>query len=89
MIVTSFQNLKKFLGKQISPIFSYFLKNNALLYHFWANLLAHNQKMTEKSVCREAPSFQRHITTVQMTVLDESSVVFAGALADTFRCELT
>ena len=27
----------KFLGKQISPTFSYFLINNALLYHFLAN----------------------------------------------------
>ena len=36
--------------KQISPTFSYFLINNALLYHFLANWLAHNKKMTEKSV---------------------------------------
>ena len=34
--------------------FSYFLINNALLYHFLANCLAHNKKMTEKSVFREA-----------------------------------
>ena len=40
--------------KQISPTFSYFLINNALLYHFLANWLAHNKKMTEKSVFREA-----------------------------------
>ena len=40
MIVMSFQHLK-FLGKQISPIVSYFLTNNALLYHFLANWLAH------------------------------------------------
>ena len=33
---------------------SYFLINNALLYHFLANSLAHNKKMTEKSVFREA-----------------------------------
>ena len=39
--------------KQISPTFSYFLINNALLYHFLANWLAHNKKMTEKSFFRE------------------------------------
>ena len=31
-----------------------FLINNALLYHFLANWLAHNKKMTEKYVFREA-----------------------------------
>ena len=36
------------------PTFSYFLINNVLLYHFLANWLAHNKKMTEKSVFREA-----------------------------------
>ena len=40
--------------KQISPTFSYFLINNALLYHFLTNWLVHNKKMTEKSVFREA-----------------------------------
>ena len=55
MIVTSFQDLK-FLEKQIFPTFSYFLVNNALLYHFLVNLVAHNKKMTEKSVFREALS---------------------------------
>ena len=40
--------------KQISPTFSYFLINNALLYHFLANWLAHNRKMTERSVFRGA-----------------------------------
>ena len=40
--------------KQISLTFSYFLMNNALLYHFLANWLAHIKKMTEKSVFREA-----------------------------------
>ena len=55
MIVTSFQDLK-FLGKQIFSKFLIFLINNALLYHFLANLLAHNKKMTEKSVFREALS---------------------------------
>ena len=40
--------------KQISPMFSYFTINNALLYHFLANWLADNKKMTEKSVFREA-----------------------------------
>ena len=38
----------------ISPTFSYFLINNALLYHFLANWLAYNKKMTEKSVFRKA-----------------------------------
>ena len=33
---------------------SYFVLNNALLYHFSANGLAHNKKMTKKSVFREA-----------------------------------
>ena len=46
----------KFRGKQISPTFPYFLISNALLYHFLANLLAHNEKMTEKSVFRKAVS---------------------------------
>ena len=31
-----------------------FLRRNALLYHFLANWLAHNKKMTEKFVFREA-----------------------------------
>ena len=35
------------------PTFSYFLINNSLLYHFLANFLAHNKKMTEKSVFLE------------------------------------
>ena len=48
-IVTSFQDSKT-RKKQISPTFSYFLKNNALLYHFLANWLAHNKKMTGKTV---------------------------------------
>ena len=38
----------------IMEMFSYFLINNAPLYHFLANWLAHNKKMTEKSVFREA-----------------------------------
>ena len=50
-IVTPFQG-SKLSEKQISPTFSYFLINNALLYHFLANWLAHNKKMTEKSVSR-------------------------------------
>ena len=49
MIVTSIQDSKP-LEKQISLTFSYFLINNALLYHFLAYWLAHNEKMTEKSV---------------------------------------
>ena len=52
-IVTSIQDSKP-RKKQISPTFSYFLISNALLYHFLANWLAHNKKMTEKSVFREA-----------------------------------
>ena len=44
-IVTSIQDSKP-REKQISPTF-YFLINNALLYHFLANWLAHNKKMTE------------------------------------------
>ena len=44
----------KLREKQISPTFSYFLMNNALLYHFLANWLAQNKKMTEKSFFREA-----------------------------------
>ena len=52
-IVTSFQDFK-LREKQISPTFSYFLINNVLLYHFLANWLAHNKKMTEKSVFHEA-----------------------------------
>ena len=47
-IVTSIQDSKP-SEKQISATFSYFLINNALLYHFLANWLAHNKKMTEKS----------------------------------------
>ena len=52
-IVMSIQDSKPH-EKQISPTFSYFLINNALLYHFLANWLAHNKKMTKKSVFREA-----------------------------------
>ena len=36
--------------KQISLAFSHVLINNALLHHFLAHWLAHNKKMTEKSV---------------------------------------
>ena len=49
MNVTSFQDFK-LSDKQISPTFCYFLINNALLYHFLWNTLAHNEKMTETSV---------------------------------------
>ena len=52
MIVTSLQDLK-FHWEQISSTFSYFLTNNAVLYHFLANLLAHNNEMTEKSLFRK------------------------------------
>ena len=37
-------------GLQASPTFSHFLISNAPLYHFLANWLAHNKKMTAKSV---------------------------------------
>ena len=50
--VTQFQDSKP-RKKQIALTFFYFVINNALLYHFIANLLAHNEKMTEKSVFRE------------------------------------
>ena len=52
-IVTSFQDFK-LRQKQSSPTFSYFLINNALLYHFLANWPAHDTKMTKTSVFREA-----------------------------------
>ena len=52
-IATSIEDSKP-RKKQSSPTFSHFLINNALLYHFLANWLAHNKKMTEKSVFREA-----------------------------------
>ena len=52
-IVTSIQDSKP-REKQISPMFSFFLINNVLLYHFLENWLAHNKKMTEKSGFREA-----------------------------------
>ena len=52
-IVMSIQDSKP-REKQISPMFSYFLINNAQLYHFLGNWLAHNKKMTEKSVFCEA-----------------------------------
>ena len=45
-MVMSFQD-SKLREKQISPTFSYFLINNALLYHFLVNWLVHNKKMTE------------------------------------------
>ena len=51
--VISFQDFK-LREKQISPTFSYFLINNELLHQILANWLAHNNKMTEKSVFREA-----------------------------------
>ena len=53
MIVTSIQDSKP-CEKQVSLTFSYFLINNVLLYHFLAYWLAHNKKMTEKSVFCEA-----------------------------------
>ena len=52
-IVTSIRDSKP-REKQISPTYFYFLINNALLYHFLANWLAHNKKLTNKSVFREA-----------------------------------
>ena len=67
-IVTSFQDFK-LPEKQISPIFSYFLINNALLYHFVANWLPHNKKMTEKSLFREGWSPEWHHNHSQCPVL--------------------
>ena len=55
-IVTSIQDSKP-REKQISPTFSYFLRTNALLYHFSANWLAHNKKMTEKSFQSQSAVF--------------------------------
>ena len=52
-IVMSFHDFK-LREKQISPTFSYFLIDNALLYHFLANWLAHSKTMTEKSVFHKA-----------------------------------
>ena len=52
-IVTSFHDSKP-REKQISPTFTYFLINNALLYHFLVKWLAHNKKMNKKYVFREA-----------------------------------
>ena len=52
-IVTSFQDSQASRKTDFSDI-SYFLINNAILHHFSANLLAHNKKMTDKSVFREA-----------------------------------
>ena len=40
--------------KQVTLTFSYFLINSALLYHFLVYWLAHNKKMTGKSVFRDA-----------------------------------
>ena len=51
--MTSSQDFK-LREKQISPTFSYFLRNNTLLYRFLVNWLAHNKKITEKSVFHEA-----------------------------------
>ena len=48
IIVTSFRDLN--CEKHVSLTLSYFLINSALLYHFLANLLGKNQKMSEKSV---------------------------------------
>ena len=52
-MVTSFQDSTP-REKQVFPTVTYFLINNALWYYFVANLLAHNKKVTEKSVFREA-----------------------------------
>ena len=53
--------------KQISPTLSYFLIINALLYHFLANWLAHNKKMTEKSVFRGAWSPEMTLQSFQVS----------------------
>ena len=46
----SFQDFK-LRKKQIYATFSYFLINNALLYHFLANWLAHNKKNNDWEIC--------------------------------------
>ena len=50
--------------KQISLAFSHVLINNALLYHSLANWLAHNKKMTEKSVFLWGLEFWNDVTIV-------------------------
>ena len=52
-IVTSFQDSKLWKNRFLWH-FCYFLISNVLLYHFLANWLAHNKKMSEKSVFRKA-----------------------------------
>ena len=56
-IVTSFQDYKLREKTNFSDVFL-FSYNNALSYHFLATWLAHNKKMIEKSVFREAWSPQ-------------------------------
>ena len=56
-IMTAIQ-VSKPREKQISPTFSYFLINKALLHYLLANWLAHIKKMTEKYVFREAWSLE-------------------------------
>ena len=58
-IVTSFQDSKP-REKQISPTFTYFLINNALLYHFLVNWLAHNKKMRNLFFAKLAVLKWRH-----------------------------
>ena len=48
------------LPNQISPTFSYFLINNALLYHFLVNWLAHNKKMRNLFFAKLAVLKWRH-----------------------------
>ena len=59
--VISFQDFK-LREKQISPTFSYFLINNALLYHFLADWLAHNKKMPCFWCCGFVPHRKWNLT---------------------------
>ena len=80
MTMASFQDFK-FWGKQISLTFSYFLINSALLYHslanLLANLLAHNKKMTEKSVFLKASSLEMMS---QKTALEDIFAILISTL---------
>ena len=80
--IKSHQDLK-LRGKQISPTYSYFLINNALLCHFLANLLAQNKKMTEKSVFREASSPE--MTSQSFSVSCFWSLGFVPVLKNRYR----
>ena len=77
--MTSIEDFK-LREKQISSTFSYFVINNALLYHFLANWLAHNKKMTEKSVFREACDWSSKITPLSNLTLASLRVAWNANL---------